>query len=220
MSNLIYTRGLSILSNWTSLVVRAALERSTSTYAPDADHDYVSDLTNFVECSVATYARKTLANPVVTIDDTNNQVKFGGDTVAFGNLESGQSVKAVILYSQVGGDDTTPADDVLLAYLDQKTTVVLAADASSGATTIWVEPLKEALDSGAAIDFGSSATATLSSGAAIGARSLTISALGASASAGAISNTLVSAAIFPVALANGPFSLTSASSLIKLSNCR
>lgn len=102
-------------------VVRCLLVRSTSTYAPNKDHDFVSDLTNLVEITVASYARQTVANKAVNIDDANDRLELDFDDIAFGALESGQTVLALIFYQQLGGDDTTPADDPLIAYIDTAT---------------------------------------------------------------------------------------------------
>ena len=173
MSSFIYTRGAAILAgagNWSSDVFRALLERSTSTYSPSRDHDYVSDLTNLVEITVASYARVTLAGKAILVDDTNKQVGLDFDDPAFGNLESGQTVQSLIIYRQVGGNDATPADDELILRFDGKIDVTLAANAALSATTIYVEPLIAALASGASLDFGGGATCTVSGSAAIGAR--------------------------------------------------
>lgn len=102
-------------------VVRVALERSTSTYVADKDHEYMDDLTGFNECSVASYARQTLANKSIEEDDANDRSEFHADDVAFGALESGQTVKGYLLYIQTGGNDATPADDLLICYVDTAT---------------------------------------------------------------------------------------------------
>jgi hypothetical protein len=102
-------------------VVRALLERSTSTYTPNKDHDFVGDLTGLVEVSVASYARQTVANKAVNIDDANDRVELDFDNIAFGSLESGQTADALIFYQQTGGSDATPNDDDLIAYVDTAT---------------------------------------------------------------------------------------------------
>lgn len=102
-------------------MVRCLLERSTSTYTPNKDHDYVGDLTGLVECSVASYSRQTVASKAVNIDDANDRVELDFADIAFGNLETGQTVDALIFYVQTGGDDTTPNDDILIAYIDTAT---------------------------------------------------------------------------------------------------
>lgn len=132
MANILYTKGLEGLANGTidfdaaGTVVRCLLERDTSTYAPNKDHDFVSDLTGLVEISVASYTRQTLASKAVNIDDANDRIELDCADLAFGSLESGQTVKALIFYVQVGGDDTTPGDDVLLARIDTATGLPVA----------------------------------------------------------------------------------------------
>lgn len=141
MPNIIYTRFAERMAsgnlNWASAVVRVMLERSTSTYSPNKDHDYVSDLTGFVEISVASYARQTAANKAVNVDDANDRVELDLDDVNFGNLESGQTVRAVVLYLQTGGNDSTPNDDALIGYLD--TAGGLPAVLGGGAFTVVID---------------------------------------------------------------------------------
>lgn len=203
MVRILYTRGIKEV-NFASDVIRVLLERSTSTYSPDRDHDYVSDLTNLVEITVASYARQTIANGAINLDDAKDQVEYDGDDIAFGTLEAGQTVLAAIAYKQVGGSDASPADDVLLWRDDGKITVVLAADASISATSLWVEPLEDAIPSGTALDFGGGATCTTDAAAARGDRSLSVTALAAARTAG---NSAVGAtgSILPAVLQNGPF---------------
>lgn len=127
MANIIYTKFLEQVTNGSAdldsagLVVRCMLERSTSTYSPNKDHDFVSDLTNFVEISVASYSRKTVNNKSIVIDDANDRVEWTFDNIAFGQLETGQTVKALVFYIQTGGDDSTPANDPLICYIDTAT---------------------------------------------------------------------------------------------------
>ncbi len=209
--NLIFTKFWEQLGknnlDWETAVIRGLLERDTSTYVPDVDHDFLDSFTGGggVEISVASYARQTLTSGQVNLDDPNDRTEFDAGNIAFGSLESGQTVKSLILYQQIGGDDLTPADDVLIARIDGKIQITLAADALLNATTIWVEPLDEALASGAAVDFGGGATATLSSAASADDRSLSITALAAAATAGATSETVTANSLFPAILGGGPF---------------
>jgi len=208
MSRLIYTNGLHQV-DWASDVLRILLERSTSSYSPDRDHDFLSSFTGGggVEISVASYARKTLANAAKNVDDTKNQMEYDCDDVAFGSLESGQTVKSLMIYKQVGGSDATPADDPLIYRDDGKIDVVLAADAAINDTTLWVEPIEADIPSGSALDFGGGATCTLSSGASRGDRSLSTSAIAAAATAGDVSSDVDTDSILPAVLQNGPFNV-------------
>lgn len=102
-------------------IVRAALERSTSSYTPNKDHDFMSDLSGFVEIDTGGYLRQTVANKLVELDDANDRVEFKFDNINFSNLASGQIVRAIILYVQIGGSDATPSDDPLICYIDTAT---------------------------------------------------------------------------------------------------
>lgn len=127
MANVIYTKIFEQLATAqvdfdnAATVVRCLLERDTSTYSIDRDHDFVDDLTNLVEITVASYARQTVSNKAVNIDDANDRVELDFDDIDFGTLESGQVAQALIFYVQTGGDDTSPEDDPLIAYIDTAT---------------------------------------------------------------------------------------------------
>lgn len=194
---------------WASDTIRALLVRSTSTYVPNIDHDYLDDFTGGggVEISVASYARQSLASKAIAYDATKNQVEYDAADIAFGNLEAGQTVKAFLVYRQVGGDDSTPANDDLILYDDGKIDVVLAANAANGATALWVQPLEANLPSGTAVNFGWGATGTLTAAASRGDRQLAVTALGAAANAGAVASDVATDSILPAVLQNGPFSV-------------
>jgi hypothetical protein len=197
--------------NFTSDVFRVLLERSTSTYVPNIDHDFLDDFTTGggVEITVASYARQTLGGKSITPDLANDRTGLFCSTVAFGSLETGQTVKAVLGYRQTGGNDATPADDEMMFYYDGKIDVYLAADAALNATTLWVDPLVAPLASGTSLDFGGGGTCSLTSSAAKGARSVAVSALGAARSAGAVSTGVpISGNILPFVLGGGAFNVT------------
>jgi hypothetical protein len=135
MANVYYTRGINAVhENWTTGVFRVALVRSTSAYTPDKDHDYLSEFASGegVEISVASYARQTVANATKTIQDASDRTVYSCDTVSFGELESGQTVQALLVYQQVGGDATTPETDILVAYIDTDGSGLLPAALSNG----------------------------------------------------------------------------------------
>ena len=100
--------------------VRAMLMQAA--HVPNQDQDYVSDI-SANEASGASYARKTLANVAVAVDDANNRVEVDADDLtqansnAFASPTTSQEIIGVQLYRQVGGDDTTPEDDELVAFL-------------------------------------------------------------------------------------------------------
>lgn len=140
MANIVYNKFKEQLAkgiDWSSgSVIRCLLERSTSTYVPNPDHDFVSSLTGLVEISVASYARQSVGTPTVTEDDTNDWAKLDGNDLAFGNLEAGQTVKALIFYIQTGGNDSSPTDDILVARYDTDSGGALPAALGGGAFNV------------------------------------------------------------------------------------
>ncbi len=210
MSRILFARNLRLV-DWTSDVIRCFLERSTSAYTPDIDDQYLDAFTGGggVEISVASYSRQTIASPTEAYDATKNQLELSGAAVAFGNLESGQTVKAVGLYRQIGGDDTTPANDELLLYDDGKVDVVLAADVAISGTTLWVEPLEANLPNGTALDFGGGKTCSLTVAASRGDRELSVTNIAAAADAGDRSEAATDSILAPsgAILQNGPFNI-------------
>lgn len=80
-----------------------------------------------VEADAAGYGRVTITNPLVTVDDTNDRGELTFDNVVFTALGDGSgtdgtgaenTIEAALLYQQIGGDDTTPGDDVPVALYD------------------------------------------------------------------------------------------------------
>jgi hypothetical protein len=127
VSNILYTKQFELAYkgdfDWEADTIRCLLERSTSSYTPDKDHDFLDSFTggSGVEISVSSYARQTIASAAVNIDDANDRVELDMGDIDFGTLESGQTVRAMIFYKQFGGDDTTPENDPLIAYIDTAT---------------------------------------------------------------------------------------------------
>lgn len=210
--NLVYHKFLEQVAkqncNWETDVFRCLLERDTSLYVPDQDHDHLDDFTGGggVEISAASYGRQTLGTKIVTRDTTKDQIEYDCDNIAFGQLEVGQTVKGIIVYEQVGGDDLTPGDDLLVCYIDGKINVTLAADALLSATTLWVDKLVGNIPAGTALDFGGGATCTTTAAASIGDRSIPVTALAAAASAGADSES-VTDTYLPAPLGGGQFDI-------------
>lgn len=145
MANLIFTKFFERLATANldfdnaGTVVRCLLERDTSSYTPDKDHDFLDSFTggSGVEVSVASYARQTVSNKAVNIDDANDRVELDFDNVAFGNLETGQTVQALIFYAQTGGNDSSPEDDPLICYID--TATGLPATLGGGAFNVTID---------------------------------------------------------------------------------
>lgn len=99
-------------------VVRAMLMKSS--YSPNVDHDYVSDVSadEIYTSGTNGYTRQTCASKTVTEDDTNNRAVFDCADQAFGSITTGVTIGGVLYYLQTGGDDSTPSNDVLLCYTE------------------------------------------------------------------------------------------------------
>lgn len=116
MASNAYHNGLAAVgpAEYLSGVIRAML--LTDSYTPNKDHDFVNDV-SAAEVANGSYARQTLANKAVTVVDASDHFKYVSDTIDFGAL-TGVTFRYMVLYRQVGGDDSTPANDNLLCVLD------------------------------------------------------------------------------------------------------
>lgn len=134
MANIVYQAGLVDLlttaKTWGAGTWKVLLERSTSTYTPDKDHDSILDQTGLIEISVATYVRQTIASPTVTTVDASDKIMIDCADIAFGNLEAGQTVKGVIVYRDDG------SNGVPLLRIDTDTGGLLPRALGGGAFTI------------------------------------------------------------------------------------
>jgi len=186
MSRMIFDHGLQ-LANFTSGVIRVLLEAHTSTYSPDRTDQYLSEFFagGGVELSgPASYARQTLAGKTAAADVAKHQFELDANDVAFGTLEiSSQRIISAIYYVEVGGDDSTPADDVLWMRDDGKIDIKLTAAAALTDTTLYVEPIAADLRDGTTITFSGGGTCTLDGDHSKGDDELTVSALATSAAA-------------------------------------
>lgn len=116
----------------TAGTLKALLLRSTGAYTFNPDHDFVADIfsNGGIEITVASYLRKTLTTVALSLDDTLNKSILKFDNIAFGNLEAGQTVAAVVFYEFITDDAASP----LIYHLDGKIKVVAAAPAAIGTT--------------------------------------------------------------------------------------
>lgn len=109
--------------------LRVALYDDSTAYTFDPDnHDFVADIldggTTAQELQgTAGYTgstdRQTVANTTITTDDVNDLSAFDGDDVTWQDVESTEDIQGWIVYKQVGGDDTTPADDPVILVVDK-----------------------------------------------------------------------------------------------------
>jgi hypothetical protein len=139
MANFIFNKGLEAIGKGLAIpgtaVIRAFAATTDSAGTPDADDDYVDDLltSKLTEVSVSGYSRATLGSGVVAEDDTDDEAEVDFADISFGtSVAPGETVKGFIIYVQVGGDDTTPEDDILLAWIDTDSTGAFSARTGGG----------------------------------------------------------------------------------------
>ena len=134
MANIIYNAGLcDLLTNAKTFetgTYKVLLERSTSTMSPDKDDDSILDAAGLVQITVASYAIVTITSPTITAVDGSDLVKIDCADVAFGALEAGQTVKAVIPFRDDGGNG------VPLIYIDTDSGGLLARALGGGNFTV------------------------------------------------------------------------------------
>jgi hypothetical protein len=106
----------------TTDTLKVALLNNQTAYTFDENnHAFVSDVidagTTGTEFSGGSYSRQTLNNVTVEQDDPDNEGVLDADDTTFSSLDT-QDIQTIIIYKQVGGDDTTPGDDPIVAVLD------------------------------------------------------------------------------------------------------
>lgn len=85
-----------------------------NSYTPDIDtHDYYDDLTNELSGGGYTAGGATLANAALTVDTTNDRVKFDADDASWTSFTA-TNVRYAIIYKDTGTDSTS----LLIAYVD------------------------------------------------------------------------------------------------------
>lgn len=105
--------------------IKVALFNDTTDYSFDADaHEFVDDILDdgttaeeFGEDGGTGYSRKTLANPSTSQDDTDDEGVFDADDLSWDELD-GETIQGIIVYRQVGDDDTSPEDDDVITVID------------------------------------------------------------------------------------------------------
>lgn len=110
--------------------LRVALISDNTAYTFDPDtHTFVNDVldggTTAEEFAGSGYSRQTLSNVTVTQDDTDDEGVADADDVTFTSLD-GDTIQGILIYKQVGGDDTTPGDDPIIAVYDDNSAGSLA----------------------------------------------------------------------------------------------
>jgi hypothetical protein len=119
-------------------VIKALALKDTTSYTFDPDnHDFVQDvLNNADEFDGTNYSRLTFANQAVTVDDTDDEGVFDADDITWTDLGGSQTVQAVVVYKQVGGDDTTPGDDPVIGVIDDASNADLPLPTNGSNVTV------------------------------------------------------------------------------------
>jgi hypothetical protein len=121
--------------------VKVLLLKDTTAYTPDsAAHEFVGDvLAAGAEFDGTNYARQSVTGQVVNEDNVDSEAEWDADDVTFPSLgasSGGQVIQTIVVYQQVGGDDTTPADDPVLRVIDDSETAELPVQTNGGDFTI------------------------------------------------------------------------------------
>ena len=121
--------------------IRVLLLNDSTDYTFDPDnHEFVSDIvdggTTATEFGDTNYSRKTLANQSTSQDNTDDEAVFDGDGITWTDLGGSETIQAVVVYKQVGGDDTTPGDDPVVNVLDDSDVADLPLATNGGDVSI------------------------------------------------------------------------------------
>lgn len=105
--------------------IKVALYNDSTSYSFDPDSpEFLNDILDggttaqeFGGSGGTGYTRKSLANQSVSTDDPDDEAVFDADDLSWSSLD-GETIQGVIIYKQVGGDDSTPGDDPVLSVFD------------------------------------------------------------------------------------------------------
>lgn len=126
--------------DWVNDTIRVALVSDDTPYSMNVDsHELVGDVldggTTATEFTGSGYSRNTVANATTSQDNTDDEGVADGDDTTFSSID-GDTIQGVLVYKQVGADDTTPGDDPILYYLDDTDIADLPKPANGGDITV------------------------------------------------------------------------------------
>jgi len=118
MANVVFLEGLKALTNGgidlDTNTIKVALV--TSSYTPDEDsHNAFDDVTNEVSGTGYTAGGATLSNVSLTVDTTNDLLKFDADDVSW--ADSTITARGAVIYKDTGTGSTS----LLICYKDFST---------------------------------------------------------------------------------------------------
>jgi hypothetical protein len=181
--------------DWDTAVIKVALVRG---YTFNAANKFVSDVTGAGGTLVSTsaaFASKTFTNGVADAADL---------VPTFTSVAAGAACTSLILFQSsavTGGADVAATAQRLIAFIDGKFRVEIAATASGGATSITPEDLPAPIPSGGTLSLISGtgpATVTTSAVGNLGDRTLAVTALGSGITAGAVYEYTATGAGLPI----------------------
>jgi hypothetical protein len=197
MANLLFDPGregfLAGEIDWDTAVVKVSLVRG---YTFNAAHRFVSDVTTAGGTLVATSAAltaKTITNGIADAAD-----------ITFTAVTAGAAIPGLLVYQSsavTGGGDVAATAQRIIAYLDGKGRVEMAAGAALNATALIPEDLPGAIPSGGTLGLISGtgpATITTTALANAGDRALTVAAITSAIVAGAVYDYTTTNANLPV----------------------
>jgi hypothetical protein len=120
--------------------IKVALYNDTTAFTFDPDtHEFVSDIldggTTAQEFGGSGYSRKTLANQATSQDNTDDEAVFDADDLSWSSID-GETIQGIIIYRQVGTDDTTPADDDVITVKDDTQISDFPLDTNGGEVNV------------------------------------------------------------------------------------
>ena len=167
---------------------------------PSASGDNYDDINGCLIGTATALASRTVTSGIFDAADT---------TIS---AVTGNSVEAALIFEDTG----TPSTSRLLQLLTGKHLVKVAADAAASATTIWVEPLAEAIANATVLTFSNGKQATLSAGPSAGARSISVTALADAIAAGNQALAPKTSSGFPVTPNGGDITVAYSNSTYKI----
>jgi len=113
--------------------VKVALGNNSTAYTFDPDnHTFVNDVFDggttaeeFGNGSGTGYSLQALSGKTTSQDNTDDEGVFDADDVTFPSLD-GADIQFIMIYKEVGADETTPGDDPVAVILDDDSAGSLA----------------------------------------------------------------------------------------------
>jgi len=112
MADTVYNKGKYTILNWlASQAIKVILLKSS--YTPNADHNFVSDLTPATnELSGTGYSRKSLTGLTAVQDDAGDLAYLDADDVSYTAINAG-TIQYVAFFINTGADATSQLIDLI-----------------------------------------------------------------------------------------------------------